>query len=71
MQASGDKGTSQLVVRLFEFLNAFFGGHESVVPNCAICSQCESLHTPVELCDRRRLKDDVRLRAEREAVLVF
>lgn len=31
----------------------------------------EILHTSVELCDRRFMKDDVRLRAEREAVLVF
>jgi hypothetical protein len=31
----------------------------------------EILHTPVELCDRRLLKEDVRLRAEREAVVVF
>ena len=29
------------------------------------------LHTPVELCDRRLMKDDVRIRAEREAVVVF
>lgn len=31
----------------------------------------EILHTPVELCDRRLLKADVRVRAEREAVVVF
>jgi len=31
----------------------------------------EILHIPVELCDRRLMKDDVRVRAEREAVLVF
>ena len=31
----------------------------------------EILHTPAELCDRRLMKDDVRIRAEREAVLVF
>jgi predicted nucleotidyltransferase len=31
----------------------------------------EILHTPVELCDRRLMKSDVRLRAEREAVVVF
>ena len=31
----------------------------------------EILHTPVELCDRRLLKDDVRSRAEREALVVF
>lgn len=31
----------------------------------------EILRTPVELCDRRLMKDDVRVRAEREAVLVF
>ncbi len=31
----------------------------------------EILRTPVELCDRRVIKDDVRVRAEREAVLVF
>ena len=29
------------------------------------------LHTPVELCYRRLIKDDVRIRAEREAVFVF
>jgi uncharacterized protein len=31
----------------------------------------EILHTPVELCDRRLMKEDVRVRAEREAVIVF
>lgn len=31
----------------------------------------EILYAPVELCDRRFLKDDVRARAEREAVFVF
>ncbi|HEY1946695.1 MAG TPA: nucleotidyltransferase domain-containing protein [Bryobacteraceae bacterium] len=31
----------------------------------------EILHTPVELCERRLMKDDVRIRAEREAVVVF
>jgi predicted nucleotidyltransferase len=31
----------------------------------------EVLDTPVELCDRRFLHDEIRLRAEREAVLVF
>ena len=31
----------------------------------------EILHTPVELCDRRLMKDDVRILAEREAVVVF
>lgn len=31
----------------------------------------EILHAPVELCDRRLLKDDMRIHAEREAVVVF
>jgi hypothetical protein len=31
----------------------------------------EILHTPVELCDRRLIRGDVRLRAECEAVVVF
>lgn len=31
----------------------------------------EILDTPVDLCERRMLKDEVRLRAELEAVLVF
>jgi predicted nucleotidyltransferase len=31
----------------------------------------EILHTPVELCDRLLMRDDVRARAEREAMLVF
>jgi hypothetical protein len=31
----------------------------------------EILRTPVELCDRRLMTDDVRSRAEREAVVVF
>jgi len=31
----------------------------------------EILQTRVELCDRRFLRDDVRSRAEREAVVVF
>lgn len=31
----------------------------------------EILHAPVELCDRRLIKDDVRVRVEREAVVVF
>ncbi len=31
----------------------------------------EILRTPVELCDRRLVKEDVRVRAEREAVVVF
>lgn len=29
------------------------------------------LHSPVELCDRRLVKDDVRAQAEYEAVFVF
>ncbi len=31
----------------------------------------EILHMPVELCDRRLMKDDMRVRVEREAVIVF
>lgn len=31
----------------------------------------EILRTPVELCDRRLMTEDVRFRAEREAVVVF
>ena len=31
----------------------------------------EILRTPVELCDRRLVKDEVRARVEREAVVVF
>ncbi len=31
----------------------------------------EILRAPVELCDRRLMTDDVRVRAEREAVVVF
>jgi predicted nucleotidyltransferase len=31
----------------------------------------EILQAPVDLCDRRMMKDEVRLQAEREAVIVF
>jgi predicted nucleotidyltransferase len=31
----------------------------------------EILQAPVDLCDRRMMKDEVRLEAEREAVIVF
>lgn len=31
----------------------------------------EILRAPVELCDRRLMKDDLRARVEREAVIVF
>ena len=31
----------------------------------------EILHMPVELCDRHLMKADVRVRAEREALVVF
>lgn len=31
----------------------------------------EILRTPVDLCDLRLIEDDVRIRAEREAVVVF
>jgi predicted nucleotidyltransferase len=31
----------------------------------------EILRTPVELCDRRLLRENVRIRAEGEAVVVF
>ena len=31
VQAGGSNGTAQLIVRFFEFLNAFFDGHETDV----------------------------------------